>query len=293
MRLLSQIVVFFPQHLKKTPRKVTIFSKADWDAIRAEMSEFSDDYFCSCEEFPVDGKWTVFKACLAQLVNKYVTSKTLSTRYRVPWLTNVMKRLSRKKKRLYTRASRSHGKLRETLWSRYKTCKAEYNKGIKQAKEQFVNNISSAFDDNDTILADIFNCSLSTGILPRDWKSANVAPVFKKWNTNLAENYRPISLMCVCCKIFEHILCHSIRAHLDNNAILPVFQHGLRSGFSCDSQLLSTVHDFMSCFDRNKQVDVPVLDFSNAFDVVPHQRLHRKLRHCGIDGLRLAWIERF
>jgi len=39
----------------------------------------------------------------------------------------------------------------ETLWSRYKTCKAEFNKGMKQAKEQFVNNIiSSAFDDNDT-----------------------------------------------------------------------------------------------------------------------------------------------
>jgi len=115
------------------------------------MSEFSDEYFRSCEELHVDGKWATIKAQLAQLVDKYVPSKTLSTRYRVPWLTNVMKRLSRKKKRLYTRASRSHGKLRETLWSRYKTCKAEFNKGMKQAKEQFVNNIiSSAFDDNDT-----------------------------------------------------------------------------------------------------------------------------------------------
>ena len=115
------------------------------------MSEFSDEYFRSCEELHVDGKWATIKAQLAQLVDKYVPSKTLSTRYRVPWLTNVMKRLSRKKKRLYTRASRNHGKLRETLWSRYKTCKAEFNKGMKQAKEQFVNNIiSSAFDDNDT-----------------------------------------------------------------------------------------------------------------------------------------------
>ena len=47
------------------------------------------------------------------------------------------------------------------------------------------------------ILADIFNRSLSTGTLPCDWKSANVAPVFKKGNTNLAENYRPISLTCM------------------------------------------------------------------------------------------------
>jgi len=143
------------------------------------------------------------------------------------------------------------------------------------------------------ILADIFNCSLSTGILPRDWKSAKVALVFKKENTNLAENCWPISLTCVCCKILEHIVCHSIRDHLDNNAILSAFQHGFRSGFSCDSQLLSTVHDLMSGFDRNKQVDVAVLEFSKAFDVVPHRRLLGKLHHCGVDGLTLAWIESF
>jgi len=61
----------------------------------------------------------------------------------------------------------------------------------------------------------------------------------------------------------------------------------------CDSQLLSTVHDLMSIFDRKKQVDVAVLDFSKAFDVVPHRRLLGKHRHCGIDGLTLAWIESF
>jgi len=49
----------------------------------------------------------------------------------------------------------------------------------------------------------------------------------------------------------------------------------------------------MSIFDRKKQVDVAVLDFSKALDVVPHRRLLGKLRHCGIDGLTLAWIESF
>ena len=88
-------------------------------------------------------------------------------------------------------------------------------------------------------------------------------------------------------------MCHSIRAHLDNNSVLSAFQHGFRSGFSCDSQLLSTVHDLMSSFDRNKQVDIAVLDFSKAFDVVRHRRLLGKLHHCGIEGLTLAWIESF
>ena len=142
-------------------------------------------------------------------------------------------------------------------------------------------------------LDDIFNSSLSVGTLPVHWKTAHVAPAFKKGNTNAVENYGPISLTCVCCKLLEHIICHHIRAHLDNYNILSIFQHGFRSGHSCDSQLLSTVHDLMSFFDRKKQVDVAVQDFSKAFDVVPHHRLLGKLRHCGINGRPLEWIVDF
>ena len=51
----------------------------------------------------------------------------------------------------------------------------------------------------------IFTQSLDTGELPRDWSLANVAPIFKKGNRVLAENYRPVSLTCITCKLFEHI----------------------------------------------------------------------------------------
>ena len=40
-----------------------------------------------------------------------------------------------------------------------------------------------------------------------------------------------------------------------------------------------------------KQVDVAVMDFSKAFDVVPHQRLLNKLNFYGIRGNALKWIE--
>ena len=52
----------------------------------------------------------------------------------------------------------------------------------------------------------IFTQSLDTGELPRDWSLANVAPIFKKGNRVLAENYRPVSLTCITCKLFEHIV---------------------------------------------------------------------------------------
>ena len=97
----------------------------------------------------------------------------------------------------------------------------------------------------------------------------------------------------VCCKLLEHIVCHSTRDHLDNHDISSVFQHGFRAGHSWDSQLLSTVYDLMSIFDSKCQVVIAVLDFSKAFDVVPHQRLLGKIKHYGISGTTLSWISDF
>ena len=59
------------------------------------------------------------------------------------------------------------------------------------------------------------------------------------------------------------------------------------------SQLVITLHDFFTAYDRGEQVDVAVLDFSKAFDMVPHGRLLGKLQHYGIDGSTNAWISEF
>ena len=45
--------------------------------------------------------------------------------------------------------------------------------------------------------------------------------------------------------------------------------------------------------DSGKQLDVIILDFSKAFDTVPHSRLLGKLHHYGIKGNLLRWIEEF
>ena len=107
----------------------------------------------------------------------------------------------------------------------------------------------------------IFTQSLDTGELPRDWSLANVAPIFKKGNRVLAENYRPVSLTCITCKHFEHIVCRHILDNVKDHKILTNLQHGFRSGRSCETQLITTTHDLSS-------FDVAILDFSKAFDTV-------------------------
>ena len=143
------------------------------------------------------------------------------------------------------------------------------------------------------VLASIFRQSLSTGELPDSWLTAWITPVFKKGPKNDPSNYRPVSLTCVICKVLEHVVCSHMRSHFDKFGILSQYQHGFRKFFSCESQLLLTTHDLMVRVDRKEPVDVAVLDFSKAFDTVPHRRLLRKLELLGIRGELLSWIRAF
>ena len=143
------------------------------------------------------------------------------------------------------------------------------------------------------MLKHIFIQSIETGEIPEDWLKANIAPIYKKGNRNLAENYRPVSLTCICCKVMEHILCKHMLNHLDLHKILTHLQHGFRSGYSCETQLLVTLHDLMTRNNLKEQVDMIILDFSKAFDTVPHDKLLHKLRHYGIRGNVHDWISVF
>ena len=51
-----------------------------------------------------------------------------------------------------------------------------------------------------------------------------------------------------------------------------------RSGFYCETQLLITLNDFLKANDQGQQTDIIILDFSKAFDTVPHEELLYKLK---------------
>ena len=140
-------------------------------------------------------------------------------------------------------------------------------------------------------MTDIFAHSIQTGKLPDERVEANVAPVFKKGDRHTASNYRPISLTCG--KLLENIICKNIMTHFTKNKILTPVHHGFRAEHSCESHLLLTTEDLLQNYEDKIPTDLTVLDFSNAFDVVPHQRLLHKRDHYGIRGPTLLWFQHF
>ena len=143
------------------------------------------------------------------------------------------------------------------------------------------------------ILTDIFNKSLSEGIVPDDWKNAYVTPVYKKGPECKLENYRPISLTCICCKVLEHSITSNTMSYHDQNNHLFHNQHGFRSRVSCETQLIQFTQDLYDTLNQGGQTDVIVMDFSKAFDIVDHQRLLLKLHRLGINTTVVAWIKSF
>lgn len=142
-------------------------------------------------------------------------------------------------------------------------------------------------------LSAIFKKSYCSGRLPSEWKDASVSPIFKKGRKSDPGNYRPVSLTCIICKVMESIIRDSILSHLTTNSLLSDHQHGFIPKRSCTTQLLEVLEEWTASLENKHSVDAVYLDFSKAFDSVPHKRLIAKLRSLAIDPTCLRWIKSF
>ena len=99
-------------------------------------------------------------------------------------------------------------------------------------------------------IMNIINTSLTTGIVPRDLKTAVIKPLLKKpsLDKNLSKNYRPISSLPFLSKILEKVVLHKrIRlSHLQENNLSNPFQSAYRAGHSTETVLLRIVNDILS-----------------------------------------------
>jgi hypothetical protein len=114
----------------------------------------------------------------------------------------------------------------------------------------------------------LFSCSFSKSALPSTWKLASVSPIFKKGDKTCVENYRPISLTCICCKIMEKLIHKPMLTFLQKGNVIPDEQHGFLPDKSTVTCLLECLNDWTRWIDNSMPIDVVYLDFEKAFDKV-------------------------
>lgn len=127
----------------------------------------------------------------------------------------------------------------------------------------------------------LFRKSLSEGVLPNDWLLAKVVPIHKSGRMESIDNYRPISLTCMTCKLLKHIITKHLTNYLTEYDILHPYQYGFRKGLSTVTQLVELYHYVSSASDSKTKVDALFLDLSKALARVVHMRLSVKLARMG------------
>jgi len=139
----------------------------------------------------------------------------------------------------------------------------------------------------------LFNRFLKKKHIPDIWKRANISPIYKNGRKDEVNNYRPVSLTCILCKILKFIIRDKVMEHFIFNKLFTNRQFGFLKGRSTVTQLLQILDDWTEALESGGRIDVIYTDFEKAFDKVPHMRLLSKLKSYKIHTSIIEWIENF
>ena len=128
-----------------------------------------------------------------------------------------------------------------------------------------------------------FKSCIKQGKFPTEWKKANVVSVHKKGDKQILKNYRPVSLLPICGKIFERLIYNNVFEYFIESNLISQNQSGFKPGDSCIHQLISITHEIYQSFDDGLEVRGAFLDISKAFDKVWHEGLLYKLKQNGVN----------
>jgi len=142
-------------------------------------------------------------------------------------------------------------------------------------------------------LSYLFQQSFDAGYMPQLWLNSYVTPVFKKGDPTDPNNYRPIALTCVLCKLMESIIKDQLLSYLLSHNLISKHQHAFIAKHSTSSNLLECVSDWSIALNNRQCVDVIYVDYKRAFDSIVHNKLLNKLSIFGIAGKLLNWLSAF
>ena len=143
-------------------------------------------------------------------------------------------------------------------------------------------------------LADVYNLSPSTPVIPNEWKLARITPIYKgKGDISRECNYRPISVLSHIAKLFERWVCMQLLDYLESNDMITPLQSAYLKKHSTVTCLHKVVDDFCEMIDDGDICGIYFLDIEQGFDTIHHGILLQKLEHYGIQGYALQWFKQY
>ena len=138
-------------------------------------------------------------------------------------------------------------------------------------------------------LVSLFRLCWETQSSPQQWKTAQVVGIFKKGSATDPANYRPISLLQTCYKLYARIIANRLIAGLDER--IRGLQFGFRKGRST-SEAIYLVRRLQDIVDAKKHqvLYLMFLDWSKAFDKIRPSALHTALQRPGVPSYMCAVI---
>ena len=133
------------------------------------------------------------------------------------------------------------------------------------------------FQHNPFYLYNIIKTSIDTTVFPSSWKKATVIPIPKVSKPVGPEDLRPISLLPLPGKIYEHLIHTQIDYFLEQNNLLTKSQNGFRSKHSTVQTVFDFTTDLLNSYNEKCDTLAIYIDFKQAFDTVNHHMLVNKL----------------
>ena len=143
------------------------------------------------------------------------------------------------------------------------------------------------------ILAILYNTSLELGHFPEELKIARVTPVPKSEDTSIPNNFRPISILHTVGKLLEKLVHTQLTNYLYENELLSQTQFGFTKNRSTEDALTLLTENIYRALNDKQTCILLLLDFSKAFDVVPHNLLLQKLDRLGVSKDSINWFHSY
>lgn len=135
----------------------------------------------------------------------------------------------------------------------------------------------------------IFNLSVSLGVVPDAFKLSFVVPI-PKGSQNSRQEYRPISMLPILSKILEKIVLKRWLLPLVPNIGSNQFAFVPREGQGTTVALTYTMNKILSFLDSPGAVRLLMIDFSKAFEKIPHNTILNALSGLEAPKELITWL---